>query len=91
MKVLADIQQLENRLANWGDFDSREAVKSIVMRYFSHTKEGLDLLSEYGPKACTEVADETASFYNNMEEIGSSDRWAIIQFAKKSLAGYKKK
>jgi hypothetical protein len=93
-KVLAEIKALENRLA-YGDrhreHDSYDAVKNIVLRWFSTDEEGLKLLNEYGPKACTEAAEETASFYNDMEEIGSSDRWALIQSAKRTLSHYPKK
>lgn len=70
---------------------SSDAVTGIIIRWFSTNPEGLKLLDTYGPKACQEVAEEVGGFYNDLEEIGSSDRWAFIDSAKKHLVHYPKK
>jgi len=47
----------------------------------------LDLLKKYGPVKVTQAIDSAAEFFGDVEEIGSSDMHAYMQYVEKELAG----
>jgi hypothetical protein len=47
----------------------------------------LDLLKKYGPVKVTQAIDSAADFFGDVEEIGSSDMYAYMQYVEKELGG----
>jgi hypothetical protein len=47
----------------------------------------LDLLKKYGPVKVTQAIDSAAEFFGDVEEIGSSDLNAYMQYVEKELDG----
>ena len=47
----------------------------------------LDLLKKYGPVKVMSAIDSAAEFFGDVEEIGSSDMHAYMQYVEKELAG----
>jgi hypothetical protein len=47
----------------------------------------LDLLKKYGPVKVTQAIDSAAEFFGDVEEIGSSDLNAYMQYVEKELGG----
>jgi len=47
----------------------------------------LDLLKKYGPVKVTQAIDDAAEFFGDVEEIGSSDMYAYMQYVEKALDG----
>ena len=61
---------------NEGD-DCSEAIQSAIIRRI--TRQHLDLLKEYGPKAIMDAAEHVAWAVGSVDEIGSSDVSAWVQ------------
>jgi hypothetical protein len=66
-----------------GDEDSPVAA-ALTRRIMS---QRLDLLKKYGPVKVTQAIDSAAEFFGDVEEIGSSDMYAYMQYVEKELAG----
>ena len=47
----------------------------------------LDLLKKYGPVKVTQAIDSAAEFFGDVDEIGSSDLNAYVQYVEKELGG----
>jgi hypothetical protein len=61
------------------------AVASALTRRIMSQR--LDLLKKYGPVKVTQAIDSAAEFFGDVEEIGSSDMHAYMQYVEKELAG----
>jgi len=68
---------------NEGQEDS--AVASALTRRIMSQR--LDLLKKYGPVKVTQAIDSAAEFFGDVEEIGSSDLNAYMQYVEKELGG----
>ena len=66
-----------------GEEDS--AVASALTRRIMSQR--LDLLKMYGPVKVMSAIDSAAEFFGDVEEIGSSDMHAYMQYVEKELAG----
>jgi len=61
------------------------AVASALTRRIMSQR--LDLLKKYGPVKVTQAIDSAAEFFGDVEEIGSSDMHAYMQYVEKELGG----
>lgn len=62
-----------------GDDQTQEIADMIIHRIKINAKEHSDLILKLGPDGIIDAAEEVASFYSPMEEIGSSDVGAMIR------------
>ena len=72
-----------NSELNEGQEDS--AVASALTRKIMTQR--LDLLKKYGPVKVTQAIDSAAEFFGDVDEIGSSDLNAYVQYVEKELGG----
>ena len=63
----------------YGDSSIASALTGHIMR------QRLDLLKKYGPVKVTQAIDDAAEFFGDVEEIGSSDMYAYVQYVEKAL------
>jgi hypothetical protein len=61
------------------------AVASALTRRIMSQR--LDLLKMYGPVKVMAAIDDAAEFFGDVEEIGSSDMYAYMQYVEKALSG----
>ena len=59
------------------------AVASALTRRIMSQR--LDLLKKYGPVKVTQAIDDAAEFFGDVEEIGTSDMYAYMQYVEKAL------
>jgi hypothetical protein len=65
-------------------YEGNSVASAITRRIMS---QRLDLLEKYGPVKVMSAIDSAAEFFGDVEEIGSSDMHAYMQYVEKELAG----
>ena len=67
-----------------GGYGDSAVASALTRRIMS---QRLDLLKKYGPVKVTQAIDDAAEFFGDVEEIGSSDMYAYMQYVEKALDG----
>jgi hypothetical protein len=65
-----------------GGYGDSAVASALTRRIMS---QRLDLLKKYGPVKVTQAIDDAAEFFGDVEEIGSSDMYAYMQYVEKAL------